>query len=169
MNRPLSPTPRALNSWRLLPLDLPTSCPRSGAGLSCTRHHRAPSISSPQVPELRSIEANGSALKACSDSPPTQTRARLFLEHPFEKIALASLGKKIYSAPSAHSLKAAGLCPAPRSSPEGHAFKRHAWLTHCVARRPQCFNAASPRIYTIALNYFSSIYGGNVRIIHINP
>jgi hypothetical protein len=41
----------------------------------------------------------------------------------------------------------------------GHAFNRHAWLRTVSLARPQCFNAASPLLYTIALNYFSSIYG----------
>lgn len=134
---------------------------------------RFPSISSPRA------KAEGQTLEA--RSPISQTPAQIVHQHKpransprvhsnirSKKSPSLRSGKRFIARLRRTLLKAAGLCPAPRSSPEGHAFKRHAWLTHCVAMRPQCFNAASPRLYTIALNYFFSIYGGNVRIIHIS-
>lgn len=70
-----------------------------------------PSISSPRVSESRSIEANGSALKACPDSPPTQTACQFQRARSLRSLALNPHAEQ--------PIKSAGASPRPRRSPRG--------------------------------------------------
>ena len=79
--------------------------------------------------KVTSQPARGQPKKAEADSPPTQTKHRLYARE----------------APN----KSAGASPRPRRSPRRPAFRRHAWLGIVSLWRPQCFKRLSALLYTI--------------------
>ena len=163
MARPLLQRPTPLDLGHLLPLDLMQDYPAPLPPSNPSSQTSPPALDLiPSSKGRRPADRSPSQPASPSPRPPRQ------IVHQHKLAPVSYPNKCSKKSPSLRSgliarlrrtlKKTQGAALHPPLA-AGHAFNRHAWLRTVSLARPQCFNAASPLLYTIALNYFSSIYG----------